>query len=120
MKSTDSESTAPGRATAQFLVESQSPVGQGTASGFLRAARHIAEAYRTTDLLLIDGGVGFAVDAAGEVAGVLDAGGRVWVDEVSLAERGIEIGDLAPGVVVAALDAVADPMFDPDVRVVWH
>ena len=89
MQSTDSGTAVPGESgtPAQFLVESQGPPAAGTGSGFLRAARHLAAARTPTDVFLIDDGVGFAVDATSEVAGVVDAGGRVWVDEVSLTER---------------------------------
>lgn len=122
MRSTDSGVTVPGvsEVPAQFLVESQGPPSPGTVSRFLRAARHLADARTPTDVFLIDDGVGFAVDAAAEVAGVLDAGGRVWADEVSLSERGIDAGELAAGVLVAGLDTVAESLFDPAVRVVWH
>ncbi|HEX5116357.1 MAG TPA: DsrE family protein [Pseudonocardiaceae bacterium] len=119
MRSTDSGTAVRGRTEvpALFLVESQG----GTVSRFLRTARHLAAAMRTpTDVFLIDDGVSLAVDASSDVAGVLGAGGRVWADVVSLSERGIKADELAPGVVVTGLDAVAEPLFDPAVRVVWH
>lgn len=126
MRSTDSgsavqSSAVPGRprVPAQFLVESQAPPGPGTVTNFLRAARHLAE--RTpTDVFLIDDGVGCAVDAPDEVAGIVRTGGWVGVDGRSLAERGIDTDRLTPGVEVTDLDAVADHLFDPAVRVVWH
>jgi sulfur relay (sulfurtransferase) DsrF/TusC family protein len=98
----------------RLLVESQ-----GTVSTFLRAARHLAAA-APTDVFLIDDGVGFAVDASGDVAGIVAAGGQVRADSRSLAERGIDADALTAGVVAADLDAVADLLFDPAVRVVWH
>jgi hypothetical protein len=107
-------------AHGQLLVESQGPPGPSTVSRFLRVARHIAATEARTDLFLIDDGVEYAVDPRGEVAVVLDAGGRVWADEVSLSEHGIKTGELAPGIVVAGLDAITEQLFDPAVRVVWH
>lgn len=122
MRSTDSETVGWEKqaAPARFLVESQGPPAPGTVSRFLHCARHLATEGTPTDVLLIDDGVDFAVDAPNEVAGVLDAGGRVWADDVSLSERGIKTGELATGVVVVDLDAVAEALFNPVVRVVWH
>jgi hypothetical protein len=71
-------------------------------------------------VFLIDDGVGCAVHAHDEVAGIVRTGGRVRADGRSLGERGIDPDKLPPGVEVADLDAVADHLFDPAVRVVWH
>lgn len=122
MQSVDAGKAGPGEspAHAQLLVESKRPPGPGTVSRFLRAARHLAATGTRTGVYLIDDGVDHAVSAQGEVAWVLGAGGRVWADEVSLSERGIKAGQLAPGVEVAGLDAIAEQLFDPAVRVVWH
>lgn len=123
MRSTESGSAvrSEGRpwVPAHLLVESQAPPGPGTASNFLRAARHLA-AGAPTQVFLIDDGVGCAVHAPDEVAEIVRAGGRVGVDSRSLADRGIDGEKLASGVVVTDLDAVADHLFDPSVRVVWH
>lgn len=122
MRSKESETASPGgtEVRAQFLVESQGPPAPGSVSSFLRAARRLAAAGTPTDVFLIDDGVSFAVGTPTELAGLLDAGGRVWVDDMSLSERGIDFDELAPGVVVVDLDAVAEPLFDPAIRVVWH
>lgn len=122
MRAVDAGNAAAGgsRAGAQLLVESKGPPAPSTVSRFLRAARYLAATQARTDVYLIDDGVDYAVSAQGEVAWVLGAGGRVWADEVSLSERGIKADELAPGVVVADLDAIAEPLFDPAVLVVWH
>lgn len=120
MQSMDAHAVPESDAPAQLLVESRGRTAPGTVSRFLRAARHLAAARTRTEVYLIDDGVDHACDAAGEVPGVLDAGGRVWADEVSLSERDIKAGELVPGVVVGDLNAIAEQLSDPAVRVVWH
>ena len=111
--------------TPQLLVEtqcleSQCRVPHGTASRFLRAARHLAASGRPVIVFLIDDGVRSAVGPQPGVTGILTAGGQVWADRESLADRAIPATQLTPGVVEAALDKVAPLLFDPAVQVVWH
>lgn len=103
-----------------LLVESQPRSEPGEASRFLRAAQRLAVAGTPTVLFLIDDGIAAAVGDQPEVVRVVAAGGEVWADEISLAQRTIPVATLAPGVVATGLDKVAPLLFDPAVQVVWH
>lgn len=104
----------------QLLIESQSRPEPGAGCRFLRAARHLAAAGTPTLVFLLDDGVSCAVGFQPEVARAVKAGASVWADDVSLAERGIPVDDLVPGVVPAGLPKITPLLYDPAVKVVWH
>lgn len=104
----------------QFLVESQGRPGPGTATRFLQAARHLAVTGTPTVVFLIDDGVRSAVGVHPDLARIVEAGGSVWADEASLAQRDIPADALSPDVLAVGLDKVAPLLFDSAVRVVWR
>lgn len=120
MASTHPEHSAPDRPPVHLLVESQDRREPKEASHFLRAARRLAVAGTPTVVFLIDDGVAAAVGDQPELVGVLAAGGEVWADDVSVAQRAIPVGGLAPGVVATGLDKVVPLLCDPATQVVWH
>ncbi|MER6623314.1 DsrE family protein [Streptomyces sp. NPDC000931] len=103
-----------------LLIESQaSAVPAGT--GLCQDAAAQARLGHSVVLFLIQDGVTLALPGrAPELDTLLEAGGRVWVDGFSLAQRGLHHAGLLPSALTTDMDAVAAAVLDPAVRVVWH
>jgi hypothetical protein len=114
-------------ADGHLIIDSQGPwTGPGSAR-LIRDATRLAEGGRPVWLWLVGDGVAAAL-ASGTVLGALlartgaagGAGGGVWVDRQSLSRRGLEGADLANGVTVVDIDAVAALLLRPGVTAVWR
>jgi hypothetical protein len=107
------------REPTELLIESRhskNPV----AGSFLKAAGHRRSTGARVVLFLIDDGVQAAVGDRSQIGHASEPGMTIWADGPSLAQRGISVAELAPGVLPVDLDEVARFLFDPAVRVVWH
>lgn len=104
--------------TAHLLVETQS----GTMSDrFLADALALARARRPVTVFLTGDAVASAVRGANAaLAELVAAGGEVWVDDFTLAQRALVRAPLAPGVTVADITRVAGLVTAAGTRVVWH
>jgi hypothetical protein len=103
-----------------LLIETQ--LGGGRAgTRFLRDAAALRGAGHRVRIYLVQDAVQAALPADRPgVAGLTGSGCAVWVDDFSLAQRGLTGADLSPGTVVASMDDVLPAVLDPAVRVVWH
>lgn len=54
-----------------------------------------------------------------EVGDLLAAGGTVWVDDFTVAQRGVRESSLLAGITVVSIDRLAATMLG-DARTVWH
>lgn len=115
-----------------FLIESQ---GRWAGPGWARFARDAVELARAVCgpgrgvwLFLVQDGVTAALppDSDGRdtpgtpVTVLLDAGGQVWADQFSLAQRAIRPAALLPGVEITDMDKAAAKILEPGIRAVWH
>ena len=100
-----------------LLIESRPPADGGGHGSLLETAMALRGDGQPVRLLLIQDGV--AATALPGTAELVAAGGEVWVDGFSLRQRGLAETPAA-GARVVDMDAVADVVLDPDVRVVWH
>jgi sulfur relay (sulfurtransferase) DsrF/TusC family protein len=103
-----------------LLIETQGPWDGAGGGRFIVDAVTLADAGEEVVLFLVQDAVAAAADVAGPVRGVLEHGGQVWVDDFSLARRGLGDKELAPGVQVRDMAAVAAVLLRDAVRVVWH
>ncbi|MCZ4123112.1 DsrE family protein [Streptomyces sp. H39-S7] len=106
-----------------LLMESKGPWTGPSCAAFLRDARDLARIGHPVQLLLIQDGVGAAVRDPSASAGtreVAEAGGEIWVDDFSLAQRGLSDSDLLPSARVVGMSEVSARVLDPAVKVVWH
>ena len=114
------EGAGPG-GTPHLLIESQGPWAGGGCAGFLRDARDLARLGHPVQLLLIQEGVGAAVNGShGGAREAAAAGVEVLVDDFSLAQRGLRGAGLLPAARIVDMAEVSSRVRDPDVRVVWH
>jgi sulfur relay (sulfurtransferase) DsrF/TusC family protein len=104
-----------------LLIESQGAWAGPGCERFVRDALALVGAGHDVCLFLVQDGVTAALPGAVPSLGdVLRLGGRVWVDDHSLGQRGLAAPDLAPGAEVVGMDAVAGRLLEPSVRAVWH
>lgn len=88
---------------------------------FLADALALARASTPVTVFLVADAVAGAVrGASAMLAELVAAGGRVWVDEFTLAQRALAAAPLAPGVAVADIGRVADLVTADGTKVVWH
>jgi predicted peroxiredoxin len=113
--------TAPGDGSrADLLVESRGPWAGPGCARFLADAAALAAAGRGVRLLLVADAVTAAVAPGQAVRAPLDSGVEVWVDDHALRRRSLCSDDLASGVQVRSMAAVAQAVLAPGVRVVWR
>jgi len=105
-------------AVEYLLVETR----QGdTVDLFVRDALTLARAGRRVRLLLVGDGVGVAAGRPAPSLGeFLAAGGELWVDDFTLAQRAIPRGSLVDGASVVSMAQVAGLLGEEHVRAVWH
>lgn len=104
-----------------LLIESQGVWAGPGCERFIRDAVALAERGDFVCLFLVQDGVTAAVRGAMvPLPDLLRLGGRVWVDDLSLGQRGLAADDLAQGAEVVGVAAVAVRLLEPDVRAVWH
>ncbi|KUJ65378.1 hypothetical protein ACZ90_48840 [Streptomyces albus subsp. albus] len=104
--------------TSYLLVESQ--VGH-VSERFIGDAVALAAAGERVRLFLVADAVAAAVRGTSEpVAAFTAAGGELWVDDFTLAQRAIPRQALAEGAGVVDMDRVATELTAAGTRVVWH
>jgi hypothetical protein len=113
-------SAAPTGASRRYLlVETHAP-GRAPAR-FLDDAIHLRAEGHPVVLVLVEDGVYWGVQDGGSGSEeVLAAGGSLWVDRFSLAQRAIDEVDVVDGSCFVDMTAVAGALLSPAVRAVWH
>lgn len=113
---------ATGTRPGHLLVASRGPWSGPGADRFLVDAAALAGTGAPVTVLLLADAAPFAAPGGGPagLVALLAAGGRVWVDRFSAAQRGLGGICLPPGVEWVDAEDVAGPLLDPGVRVVWH
>ncbi|OSP44746.1 hypothetical protein B7767_03280 [Streptomyces sp. 13-12-16] len=108
------------RSTPHLLVESKGP-WTDPRGAFMQDACSVVLAGHPVQLLCVQDAVAAAVqDASPHVRALLEAGGELWVDDFSLAQRGMTNVRLEPGAQVVDMARTAARLLEPGVRVVWH
>ncbi|GAB3238026.1 hypothetical protein GCM10027447_37470 [Glycomyces halotolerans] len=101
-----------------LLVETHYRPG-GQAPACFAQARALRDHGVEASVLLIENGVGAAVDSPA-LRECLDSGAEVRVDGFSLRQRGLGPEDAHADIIVADMDWLAGYLLDRDVAVVWH
>lgn len=107
-----------------LLVETRDAAVAGSGSPLVGDAVSATEFYASIVLLLLDDAVTMALRGDEALTELTSRGGRIWVDDLSLAQRGLHPGDVAPQLAVATtvvgMGEVADVLLDDHATVVWH
>src|SRR5262245_1505270 len=104
------------------FIESRDPIASSTSGFVANTATALRDRGRPVTVFLVQNAVLAArAGARGSTVGALAARGvEVLVDDFSLRERGIEAGDMPPGVREASIDALVDLLTEPGTKAVWH
>jgi sulfur relay (sulfurtransferase) complex TusBCD TusD component (DsrE family) len=99
-----------------LLVQTQPETGR-----LLRDAAALRRAGHQVRIYLVQDAVHAALRGGDPaVPELVEAGCTVWVDDVSLAQRGLTAADLAPAPVPGSMAQLVPEMLDGSVRVVWR
>ena len=104
------------------FIESRDPF-EGSSTGFVTdTATTLRERGRAVTIFLVQNGVlAVRAGARGSKLGALAKGGvDVLADDFSLRERGIDAGEMTPGVRETSIDALVDLLTQPGTKAVWH
>ncbi|MGN2637851.1 hypothetical protein ACTD5D_16975 [Nocardia takedensis] len=103
-----------------LLIESRAP-GSAAADRFVGDACRLRHGGARVVLALIQDGVLAAVPGVlPRLAEFTGAGGAVWAEDWSIAQRGVARSDLAAGVIAVGMDRIAETLLRQEVRAVWH
>lgn len=106
---------------AEFLlVESEDSAESAGPARFLADAAGLVQAGHRVTLFLVQDGVRAAAREGPALAEALAGGAVVLADDHSLHRRALPAERLHPEVTVTGIDALADRLLAPGVRVVWH
>jgi intracellular sulfur oxidation DsrE/DsrF family protein len=104
-----------------LLIESRDPFDSNDTRFYCDLARQLVAAKNEVTVFLVQNGVlpARAGARSGDLASLAGAGVSVLADSFSLKERGIDAGNLAPGIAAAPLDVVLDALAE-GTQVIWH
>lgn len=108
--------------TAEYLLVETHGAWAGPAGvRFIEDAGALAASGERVMLLLIQDGVTSALPGAAPALGeLIEGGGSVCVDRLSLAQRALAPETLHERVRVVEIETLARKLLEPGVRVVWH
>ncbi|MFC5216363.1 DsrE family protein [Streptomyces coerulescens] len=107
--------------TGFVLIESNGRESGPGCARFLTDATALARAGHPVRVVLLQEGVTAALPGAlAELDQALRAGAELWVDEFSLAQRGLAIEALVPEARTIGMAEVAGELLADDTKVVWH
>lgn len=103
------------------LIESNGRESGPGCARFLTDATALARAGHPVRVVLVQEGVTAALPGAlAELDQALRAGAELWVDEFSVAQRGLDTGALVPEAQLVGMGEVAGELLAADTKVVWH
>ncbi|MFI1224669.1 MULTISPECIES: hypothetical protein [unclassified Streptomyces] len=114
------DDSGPDRPVSHLLIESQGGGPGDMGSRFIEDAAQLARSGHPVQLLLIQNGVVAAAGDDSPAQSLVDAGGELWVDSFSLAQRGMASARLLRAAQTVEMPEISARLLDPGVRVVWH
>lgn len=102
-----------------LLIESRSDQEDAAVAVLRRRAVQLRRAGHRVTLFLVQNAV-LTGDATPTLAELLDAGVAVWVDDLSLANRGLATRPGPEGLRTGGMPELIRMLMDPDVVPVWH
>jgi predicted peroxiredoxin len=104
------------------FIESRDPFDSADTGFVVDTATALRRRGRPVTVFLVQNGV-LATRAAArgsQVPRMTEAGVTVLADDFSLRERGIEVGELGPGIHPSAIGTLVDLLVQPGTKAVWH
>jgi sulfur transfer complex TusBCD TusB component (DsrH family) len=102
------------------FIESRDPFESRDTQFIEETAVLVKERGHEVTLYLVQNGVLAARAGANRLARLAEAGVTVLADDLSLRERGIKPGDLAPSIRESGIDALVDAIVQENTKALWH
>lgn len=104
------------------LIESRDPFDSADTRFVSDTATALRARGRAVTVFLVQNGVlaSRAGARGSHVPRLEDAGVTVLADDFSLRERGIDAGEMTPGIREASIDALVDLVMQPGTKTLWH
>ena len=106
--------------TRYVFIESRDPFESRDTQFVEETAAAVKQRGHDVTVFLVQNGVLAARKTAGRLDRLAEAGVTVLADDFSLRERGINAGELAPGIREAAIDALVDAIVQENTKALWH
>lgn len=108
--------------TRYVFIETRDPFESRDTRFVVDTAAALRARGRDVMVFLVQNGVLAARGGAhvSDVAELARAGVTVLADEFSLAERGIQAGELHAGVAASSIDALVDALVEEGTKALWH
>ena len=108
--------------TNYLFIESRDPFGSTDTTFVADTAIALKQRHNEVTVFLVQNGVLAARRNArgSHLPQLPKAGVRVIADDFSLRERGIEAGELLPGIQQASIDSLVDILIRENTKAIWH
>ena len=102
------------------FIESRDPFESRDTRFIEETAVWVKERGHEVTVFLVQNGVLSARTSAQRLGRLAEAGVTVLADDLSLRERGIKTGELAPGIREAGIEALVDAIVQENTKALWH
>jgi predicted peroxiredoxin len=102
------------------FIESRDPFESRDTQFMEDTAVAVKERGHEVTVFLVQNGVLAARKTAARLGRLAEAGVTVLADDFSLRERGINAGELAPGIRESGIDVLVDAIVQENTKALWH
>src|SRR6185436_16946244 len=106
--------------TRYVFIESRDPFESRDTQFVEETAIAVKERGHEVTIFLVQNGVLAAREGARRLKRLAEAGVTLLADDLSLRERGITAGELAPSVRESAIGALVDALVQDGTKALWH
>ena len=106
--------------TRYVFIESRDPFESRDTQFLEDTAIAVKERGHDVTVFLVQNGVLAARESARRLGRLAEAGVTLLADDLSLRERGINTGELAPSIRESGIDALVEALVQDDTKAMWH
>jgi len=106
--------------TRYVFIESRDPFESRDTQFLEDTAAAVKERGHEVTVFLVQNGVLAARESARRLGRLAEAGVTLLADDLSLRERGINAGELAPGIRESGIAALVEALVQENTKAMWH
>jgi sulfur transfer complex TusBCD TusB component (DsrH family) len=106
--------------TRYVFIESRDPFESRDTQFLEDTAIAVKERGHDVTVFLVQNGVLAARESARRLGRLAEAGVTLLADDLSLRERGIKAGELAPSIRESGIDALVEALVQENTKAIWH
>jgi predicted peroxiredoxin len=106
--------------TRYVFIESRDPFESRDTQFLEDTAIAVKERGHDVTVFLVQNGVLATRESARRLGRLAEAGVTLLADDLSLRERGINAGELAPSIRESGIDALVEALVQDDTKAMWH